>query len=412
MKLFPRVEIVESSEDSDSQKSSTTSNSFDDIHSTFPMIEKVSQANITASMERIRTMLSLLQRSSQTPIFPFPVPTLGSNQIAKVCDALAENGDIERLSRFLWSLPATPVIMEALQTDESILRARALVAFHQGNFREVYGILEQHRFTDAAWHHRLQAMWLEAHYQDAERSRGRSLGPVDKYRIRKKFPLPRSIWNGEQKSHCFKERTRNCLRESYLRDPYPNPSKKRELARLTGLSPTQVGNWFKNRRQRDRAAAAKNRLMNHKQNGDDQLSPTSGIYRLGGEEKSSEERLNYQRQASTSDDQSSVENHTTQYLTPSLAAAGFAEASSEMLPPVYRSNCSISPMTMILDKSRHVQFRKSCDSSTVLNNFDSFLPYHGKSDYPSNKHFSNSLRCLESAHSKANAREMNDNKNV
>jgi len=52
---------------------------------------------------------------------------------------------------------------------------------------------------------------------------------------------------------------RSLLREWYLQDPYPNPSKKRELAQATGLTPTQVGNWFKNRRQRDRAAAAKNR---------------------------------------------------------------------------------------------------------------------------------------------------------
>ncbi|XP_021563879.1 protein Optix-like, partial [Carlito syrichta] len=87
------------------------------------------------------------------------------------------------------------------------------------------------------------------------------LGPVDKYRVRKKFPLPRTIWDGEQKTHCFKERTRSLLREWYLQDPYPNPSKKRELAQATGLTPTQVGNWFKNRRQRDRAAAAKNRLV-------------------------------------------------------------------------------------------------------------------------------------------------------
>jgi hypothetical protein len=84
-------------------------------------------------------------------------------------------------------------------------------------------------------------------------------GPVDKYRVRKKFPLPRTIWDGEQKTHCFKERTRSLLREWYLQDPYPNPTKKRELASATGLTPTQVGNWFKNRRQRDRAAAAKNR---------------------------------------------------------------------------------------------------------------------------------------------------------
>jgi hypothetical protein len=74
--------------------------------------------------------------------------------------------------------------------------------------------------------------------------------------------MPKTIWDGEHKTHCFKERTRNTLREHYLRDPYPNPNKKKELAIQTQLTPMQVGNWFKNRRQRDRAAAAKN-----KQNG-------------------------------------------------------------------------------------------------------------------------------------------------
>ncbi|KAJ8942247.1 hypothetical protein NQ318_003094 [Aromia moschata] len=144
-----------------------------------------------------------------------------------------------------------------LNKNEAVLRARAIVSFHSGNFRELYSILESHKFTKGS-HGKLQAMWLEAHYQEAEKLRGRALGPVDKYRVRKKFPLPRTIWDGEQKTHCFKERTRSLLREWYLQDPYPNPTKKRELAQATGLTPTQVGNWFKNRRQRDRAAAAKN----------------------------------------------------------------------------------------------------------------------------------------------------------
>lgn len=70
--------------------------------------------------------------------------------------------------------------------------------------------------------------------------------------------------HGQQPKHLwfpcfFQERTRNLLREWYLQDPYPNPSRKRHLAQATGLTPTQVGNWFKNRRQRDRAASAKNR---------------------------------------------------------------------------------------------------------------------------------------------------------
>ncbi|MEJ1269918.1 sine oculis-related homeobox 3 [Cricetulus griseus] len=190
------------------------------------------------------------------------LPTLNFSpeQVASVCETLEETGDIERLGRFLWSLPVAPGACEAINKHESILRARAVVAFHTGNFRDLYHILENHKFTKES-HGKLQAMWLEAHYQEAEKLRGRPLGPVDKYRVRKKFPLPRTIWDGEQKTHCFKERTRSLLREWYLQDPYPNPSKKRELAQATGLTPTQVGNWFKNRRQRDRAAAAKNRLQ-------------------------------------------------------------------------------------------------------------------------------------------------------
>uniref|UniRef100_A0A8C6TXK4 SIX homeobox 3b n=1 Tax=Neogobius melanostomus TaxID=47308 RepID=A0A8C6TXK4_9GOBI len=179
------------------------------------------------------------------------------SQVASVCETLEDTGDIERLARFLWSLP---VSADSIFEHESVQRARAVVAFHAGSFKELYHILETHRFTRAS-HGKLQAMWLEAHYREAERLRGRPLGPVDKYRVRKKFPLPRTIWDGEQKTHCFKERTRGLLREWYLQDPYPNPGKKRELARATGLTPTQVGNWFKNRRQRDRAAAAKNRCV-------------------------------------------------------------------------------------------------------------------------------------------------------
>ncbi|XP_078419453.1 homeobox protein SIX6 isoform X1 [Cetorhinus maximus] len=190
-------------------------------------------------------------------MFQLPILNFSPQQVAGVCETLEESGDIERLGRFLWSLPVAPAACEALNKNESVLRARAIVAFHTGNFRELYHILENHKFTKES-HGKLQALWLEAHYQEAEKLRGRPLGPVDKYRVRKKFPLPRTIWDGEQKTHCFKERTRHLLREWYLQDPYPNPSKKRELAQATGLTPTQVGNWFKNRRQRDRAAAAKN----------------------------------------------------------------------------------------------------------------------------------------------------------
>ena len=193
-----------------------------------------------------------------TPMVALPSLSFTASQVAAVCETLEESGDMERLGRFLWSLPVAHPHLQDLNKHEAVLRARALVAYHLGHYRELYTILESQRFSKPS-HSRLQALWLESHYQEAERLRGRPLGPVDKYRVRKKFPFPRTIWDGEQKTHCFKERTRSLLREWYLQDPYPNPSKKRELAQATGLTPTQVGNWFKNRRQRDRAAAAKNR---------------------------------------------------------------------------------------------------------------------------------------------------------
>lgn len=98
---------------------------------------------------------------------------------------------------------------------------------------------------------------------ETEQSRGRPLGAVGKYRVRRKYPLPRTIWDGEQTSYCFKDRARTTLRDWYTRNAYPSPRDKRELSAATGLSTTQVSNWFKNRRQRDRAAEIKHRSLTH-----------------------------------------------------------------------------------------------------------------------------------------------------
>jgi hypothetical protein len=56
-----------------------------------------------------------------------------------------------------------------------------------------------------------QILWMKAHYIEAEKLRGRPLGAVGKYRIRRKFPLPRTIWDGEETSYCFKEKSRQVL---------------------------------------------------------------------------------------------------------------------------------------------------------------------------------------------------------
>lgn len=174
-----------------------------------------------------------------------PNLAFSADQVACVCDALRQSGDLERLARFLWSLPPN----ELLSGTESVLKARAFVAFHRGRFREVYSILESHEF-DPSSHEMLQEMWYKSHYCEAEKLRGRELGAVDKYRIRRKYPLPRTIWDGEETVYCFKEKSRQLLKQCYEQNRYPTPQEKRLIAKQTGLTLKQVSNWFKNRRQR------------------------------------------------------------------------------------------------------------------------------------------------------------------
>ncbi|KAM3968702.1 uncharacterized protein ACR2FA_012982 [Aphomia sociella] len=177
-----------------------------------------------------------------------------SEQVQCVCEALQQKGDIEKLAAFLWSLPPS----ELLRGNETVLRARALVAYHRGVFQELYAILEAHTFPPRH-HTALQSLWFKAHYDEAEKVRGRPLGAVDKYRLRKKYPLPKTIWDGEETVYCFKEKSRNALKDCYYRNRYPTPDEKRALAKKTGLTLTQVSNWFKNRRQRDRTPQQPNR---------------------------------------------------------------------------------------------------------------------------------------------------------
>uniref|UniRef100_UPI0037E76DE0 SIX homeobox 9 n=1 Tax=Semicossyphus pulcher TaxID=241346 RepID=UPI0037E76DE0 len=178
-----------------------------------------------------------------------------AEQVSCVCEVLLQSGCMDRLAGFLHTLPSpfssSFSSISCLWEMESVLKAKAAVAFHQGRFTDLYTLLESFPFSTHS-HPLLQQLWLRAHYIEAERQRGRPLGAVGKYRLRRKFPLPHTIWDGEETSYCFKEKSRNILREWYHHNPYPSTREKRELAAATGLTTTQVSNWFKNRRQRDR----------------------------------------------------------------------------------------------------------------------------------------------------------------
>ncbi|XP_057694520.1 homeobox protein SIX5 isoform X2 [Corythoichthys intestinalis] len=199
-----------------------------------------------ASVEDEKDAEQVAERLLQT--FQLSAVSFSTEQVSCLCEALLQAGNVDRLWRFLSTIHPSS---ELLRGNETLLKAQALVAFHKEHFKELYALLESHDFQPSN-HVFLQDLYLRARYKEAERSRGRSLGAVDKYRLRKKFPLPKTIWDGEETVYCFKEKSRNALKECYKSNRYPTPDEKKNLAKVTGLSLTQVSNWFKNRRQRDR----------------------------------------------------------------------------------------------------------------------------------------------------------------
>lgn len=93
------------------------------------------------------------------------------DQIDCLCEAMQQIGDYDKLAMFLWSLPP----QEAVRGQESVLRAKAIVAYRRHAFHELYAILESHNF-DSKYHAELQQLWMRGHYKEHAKIRGRDLG--------------------------------------------------------------------------------------------------------------------------------------------------------------------------------------------------------------------------------------------
>ena len=123
---------------------------------------------------------------------PRAANSLNEADFAQVCDVLLNNNNIDRLTTFLWRSRESYQFRE----NESVLRARAAVAFKGGDFKGMYSILVHNEFSERN-HNELQMLWRNAHYLEAENLRGRPLSDEAKRRVRRSFPYPMSICNEE-----------------------------------------------------------------------------------------------------------------------------------------------------------------------------------------------------------------------
>ena len=175
-----------------------------------------------------------------------------------------EEDNIDSLATFVASIPP-----ELSGVTEYLLAVKALVYYEKKDYLEVFNLLESNKFTEIPWEP-LQRLWFDARYDYESVLKGRKLGAVDKYRVRKKYPLPLSISDGSGtclfgvNRDLFTPQVRRILWDHYHREKFPDTTLKILIAKTSGLTFAQVNNWFKNRRQRDRMAMNKKRAVNYR----------------------------------------------------------------------------------------------------------------------------------------------------
>nr|ADO22665.1 SIX class homeobox transcription factor SIX32b [Mnemiopsis leidyi] len=185
-------------------------------------------------------------------VFPQPA-NISRTQLNYVLKQVVSQtkGNVENLAKFIDSIP--PALSGV---TEYLLAVKAMVNFKQKNTMEVIRILESTKFREIPWEP-LQRLWYAVQYEHEERFKGRKLGAVDKYRVRKKWPLPPSI--SDESGTClfgsnrdsFTPKVRRILWDHYHLEKFPDNALKILIAKRSGLTFHQVNNWFKNRRQRD-----------------------------------------------------------------------------------------------------------------------------------------------------------------
>lgn len=185
------------------------------IFQNYNIISCLPEGNVIDSVDDVNQNVQLCSTLNSSPASN--MATTGSNNIdfgrkylsfsphhiQCLCEALQQRGDVEKLATFLWNLPTN----EMFRLNESVLRyamkkswksfttirrsehslitinqfqlclfrARAIVAYHRGLYHDLYQLLENHSFAPK-FHTELQLLWFKAHYKEAEKVRGRTLG--------------------------------------------------------------------------------------------------------------------------------------------------------------------------------------------------------------------------------------------
>ncbi|KAK6754446.1 hypothetical protein RB195_013446 [Necator americanus] len=119
--------------------------------------------------------------------------SFSSQQLDVICTALYQAKDGEQLVRLFRDMDSRVFCSE--WTSQPVKIAYIYALYHSANFERLFEVIGRSRF-DERYYKELQEIWYKARYKENESKRGKELGAVEKYRLRRKYPPPRSIWDG------------------------------------------------------------------------------------------------------------------------------------------------------------------------------------------------------------------------
>ena len=184
------------------------------------------------------------------------VPTLPQVTAQSQIPTMALNtAETPATSQITAQVPALPQNEPRLATaDNNSNYLFALTLFQGQRFGEFQSFIKNNKF-DRTNMKRLQDMWYDSIYITYLKKTNQRLSAMIRFRLRKQYPLPSTIWDGDYLSYNLKQSARNILIAFFNKNRYPSRLEKRVLADKLGIDVKAVITWFKNRRSRSKPSS-------------------------------------------------------------------------------------------------------------------------------------------------------------
>ncbi|CAJ0954741.1 unnamed protein product, partial [Mesorhabditis belari] len=138
------------------------------------------------------------------------------DQLDCICSSLFQARDGAQLVAFFTQFGEEQLLRPEWRT-EAVRLGYIMALYHAGQYERLFSVITNSSFSERNYKD-LQDLWYRSHYKENESKRQKELGAVEKYRLRRKHPPPRSIWDGQETVYSFKENSRKVGFKNFLKN--------------------------------------------------------------------------------------------------------------------------------------------------------------------------------------------------